>query len=104
MESRFGPPGAGGRELRIGRTAYGLVDAMVRLGIDFEGCRAIDGFELGRSHFAVRYYDPEEQRIVAYEFDGQFRYLGEMRVHVAEWTGDDALALDGPAGSGPPWT
>jgi hypothetical protein len=107
MEARFGPPGAGRRELRIGRTAYGLTEAMVRLGIHFEGCRTIDGFELGRSRFAVRYYDPEEQRVVAYEFDSQFRYLGETRVDIAEWaecTGEDVLALDGPARSGAPWT
>jgi hypothetical protein len=107
MEARFGPPGAGRRELRIGRTVYGLAEAMVRLGIDFEGCRTIDGFELGHGHFAVRYYDPDERRVVVYEFDDRFRYLGETRVDIAEWaewTGEDALALDGPAGSGPPWT
>lgn len=30
----------------------------------------------------------DEQRIVTYEFDGEFRYLGEPRVHVAAPVGE----------------
>ena len=97
MEARFGPLGRGARRLTVAGHAYTLPEAMRRLGIDFEGCRTIDGFELGPDHFAVRYYDPDEQRIVVHEFDAGFRYLTETRVHVAEWVGDGALAAgDGP--------
>lgn len=92
MEARFGPLGAGRRSLTVGDRAYTLAELMAHLGIGFEGCRTIDGWELGPAHFAVRYYDPEEQRVVAYEFDGEFRYLTEMRVHIAEWVGEEGLA------------
>ncbi|MGH7267370.1 MAG: hypothetical protein ACREMB_21325 [Candidatus Rokuibacteriota bacterium] len=91
MDARFGPIGAGAQRLAVAGRTYGIAELMARLGIAFEGCRAIDGVALGPAHFAVRYYDPDEQRIVAYEFDGELRYLGEMRVHVAEWVGDEAL-------------
>ncbi len=91
METRFGRPGSGARRLTVAGRAYTLPDLMVRLGLAFEGCRTIDGIELGPAHFAVRFYDAEEQRVVAYEFDAEFRYLGEMRVHVADWVGEEAL-------------
>jgi hypothetical protein len=92
MEARLGPLGRGARRLTVAGQAYTLPDD-----IDFEGCRTIDGFELDPAHFAVRYHDPDEQRIVVHEFDAGFRYLTEMRVHVAEWVGDGALAPgDGP--------
>lgn len=97
MDARFGPVGAGARRLTVAGRGYAIAELMARLGIAFEGCRAIDGVELAPGHFAVRYYDPDEQRVVAYEFDGELRYLGEMRVHVAEWVGDAALQEDGPA-------
>ena len=92
MDRRFGPPGAGGRHLVVGGRRYTLSEVMTRLDLAFEGCRAIDSFHLGPAHFAVRYYDPDEQRIVAYEFDGEFRYVAETRVHIAEWIGEEALA------------
>jgi hypothetical protein len=91
MESRFGRLGSGTRRLTVGGTDYALPELMARLGVAFEGCRSIDGFALEAGRFAVRFYDADEERIVAYEFDGEFRYLTEMRVHVAEWVGDAAL-------------
>lgn len=93
FEARFGLLGQGARQLTIAGRRYELAEVMTRLGIGFEGCRPLDGFALGPTHFAVRYYDADEQWVVAYEFDGEFRYLAETRVHVAEWVGEDALAL-----------
>ncbi|MGH7321912.1 MAG: hypothetical protein ACRELA_20130 [Candidatus Rokuibacteriota bacterium] len=105
MEARFGAPGSGGRRLTVAGQTYTLAELMARLGVAFDGCRAIDGLELGPAHFVVRYYDPEEQRIVAYEFDGEFRYLAETRVHIAEWVGEDRLAPGGvPEEVFAPWT
>ena len=102
MESRFGPLGRGTRRLVIGGHAYALRDVLARLGLGFDGCRTIDGFELAPAHFAVRYYDPDEQRIVAFEFDAEFRYRAEMRVHVAEWLGLEVLATGALTADGPP--
>ncbi|MGH7321210.1 MAG: hypothetical protein ACRELA_16505 [Candidatus Rokuibacteriota bacterium] len=91
MEARYGAPGCGGRSLVVGGQTYTLAEVMLRLGIAFDGCRTIDGLTLGPARFVIRYYDPEDERIVAHEFDAEFRYLAEMRVHIVEWLGEDAL-------------
>lgn len=93
MEARFGALGTGRRGLVVGARAYSLAELIETLGLGFEGCRAIDAHELGEGRFAVRYYDPEEQRVVAFEFDAGFRYLSESRVHIAEWVGEAEGAL-----------
>jgi hypothetical protein len=110
MEHAFGALGSGQPSLTIRGRTHTVREAMSRLGIAYEGCRAIDLLALGGgARFAVRYYDPDEQRIVVYEFDDQFRYLGETRVHVVEWVGEQALRSgEGwPAGQeeeSTPWT
>ena len=38
----------------------------------------------------LRYIDGQDQRVVAAEFDGNFRLLSEMRASIAEWEGDDS--------------
>ncbi len=91
MEARYGPPGSGSRGLVIGGQTYTLPEVMTRLGLAFEGCRTIDGLTRDPTCFVVRYYDPEDQRIVACEFDGEFRYLAEMRVPIVEWVGEGDL-------------
>lgn len=105
MEARFGPPGSGRREIRVGGQRFTPAELLERLGLAFEGCRPLDAFELGPSRFAVRYYDAEVHCVVACEFDDGFRYVGELRAHVTEWVGEPG---PGPGRPGeerrPPWT
>jgi hypothetical protein len=95
METRFGPLGAGAREIEVAGHRYRLGELLARLDLAAEGCRGIDGFRFGPADFAVRYYDADEQRVVVVEFDADFRYRAETRVHVAEWVGEEGLALGG---------
>lgn len=104
MEARLGPLGASARQLTVGGRPYRLGELPARLGLGFEGCRLIDGFELGPGTFVVRYYDPEEQRIVAVESDPEFHSRGEMRADVAEWVGHEGLATGGSRRGGLEWT
>lgn len=87
FERRFGALGTGQRSLSIAGVAYDLPALMERLGLAHQDCRTIDAWEI-QGGFVIRYLDAEEQRIVAYEFDADFRYLGETRIHVAEWIGE----------------
>lgn len=88
FESHYGRLGSGASRVRIGGATLELAEVMHRLGLDFEGNRVIDAPDLGPDRYAIRYLDAEERRIVCYEFAADFRFLGEDRVHIAEWLGD----------------
>jgi len=90
MEERFGAVGEGLTELTIGEKRYDLYQLLKVMGLDHADIRPIDAHNInGPDHFAIRYFDLEERCIVAYEFDREFRYLGEVRVHIDEWMGKD---------------
>lgn len=90
IESRFGPIGAGCQRLTVKGREYTLPELLFCLGLGFEDSRGIDLVELSENHYAVRYYDGEDQRVVAHEFDADLVFLGETRAHIAEWIGEDA--------------
>src|SRR2546425_10211618 len=90
MESRYGPLGSGGQTLTINGVVYSLSELLVRLGLDFGDSRPIDVVTLSDGHYVVRYFDAEDQRAVAHEFNGDWRFLGETRAHIAEWIGEEA--------------
>jgi len=89
MESRCGPLFSGEQRLTVDGADYDLEALTFRMGLNFEDARAIDARQLSAGHYVVRYYDGEDQRVVAHEFDAAFRFLGETRVHIAEWIGED---------------
>jgi hypothetical protein len=88
MEKRYGELGAGRLDLTINGRAYDLYALTEVLGLAFEDIRPIDAHLMGENLFAVRYFDSEDRSIVAYEFDANFRRVGETIVHIQEWMGD----------------
>jgi hypothetical protein len=90
MEERFGPVGTGLTELTIDGQRYDLYQLLRKVGMDYDDIRPIDA-HAGEApqRFAIRFFDLEERVIVAYEFDGSFGYLGEQRVHIDEWMGEE---------------
>ena len=88
MEARFGPLGAGARRMTIAGTDYDLPALLAQIGVEFDDAKPIDALELP-DRYVVRYLDAQDQRIVAHEFDGEFRFVRETRGHIAEWIGDD---------------
>jgi len=90
MEERYGLLGTGASELTVQGRRYDLYELLKAIGEDYHDIRPIDAKELEpEARFALRVFDLEERMIVAFEFDTQFRYLKEDRVHIAEWMGDD---------------
>lgn len=91
FEARYGLLGDGKKDLLgICGHIYAIDKLFMALGLDFEDITPIDGLVLEEgTRFAVRYYDGEDRHIVAYEFGADLRYIREMRVHIAEWIGDD---------------
>lgn len=90
IESRFGKLGKGLDLVVINDAEYDLNTLLSRMDLVFEDSWPIDVVIVGESHYCVRYYDGQDQRIVAYEFDNNFRFLGETRGHIAEWVGEEA--------------
>ena len=89
IESRFGPLWSGQQAVTVDGTEYDIAALTFRMGLNFEDARTIDVLEVSVGRFVVRYYDGEDQRIVAHEFDERFRILREKRAHRAEWLGED---------------
>lgn len=89
FESRYGALGSGGQTLTIRGVVYSAQDLLVRMALNFDDSRAIDASELSEGRYVFRYYDGQDQRVVAFEFDADFRPLGEMRVQFPEYVGDE---------------
>jgi hypothetical protein len=89
MEARFGPLGSGAQRLTIAGIDYDLPALLSRIGAEIDDAKPIDAVQLA-DRYAIRYLDVEDQRVVAYEFDAEFRRLDEIRVCIAEWQGNQA--------------
>jgi hypothetical protein len=90
IESRFGNLGSGQKSVLIGDEEYDLETLLARMDLGFEDSWPIDVQALSEICFCVRYYDGQDQRIVAHEFDASFAFIAETRGHIAEWIGDEA--------------
>jgi hypothetical protein len=88
IESRYGPLGSGGQTLTIKDVVYSISDLLVRMGLNFDDSRAIDAKALQDGRYVFRYYDGQDQRVVALEFDADFHSLSEVRAAFPEWVGD----------------
>jgi hypothetical protein len=89
IESRYGPLGSGVQTLTVKDVVYAVSDLLVRMGLNFDDSRAIDGLTLAEGRYVLRYYDGQDQRVVALEFDADFRLLSEVRAQYPEWIGDE---------------
>jgi hypothetical protein len=90
IEQRFGKLGSGQASVVIGDAEYDIETALARLDLALEDSWPIDIQATAEGTFCVRYYDGQDQRVVAHEFDANFQFVSETRGHVAEWVGEDA--------------
>jgi hypothetical protein len=89
IESRYGKLGSGEKSLVLNGAEYDIDTVLARMDLKFEDSWPIDLFAVGANVFCVRYYDGQDQRVVAQEFDSDFRLLRETRGHISEWIGDE---------------
>ena len=89
IESRFGRLGKGLDLLVINDAEYDLDTLLARMDLKLEDTWPIDAVIVSENLYCVRYYDGQDQRVVAHEFDGDFRFVRESRGHIAEWVGED---------------
>ncbi len=89
IESRYGPLGSGGQTLTVRGVTYTVHDLLSKLALNFDDSRAIDAQELPGGRYVFRYYDGQDQRVVALEMDADLKPLGEVRAQYPEWIGDE---------------
>jgi hypothetical protein len=92
IESRYGALGSGGETLTIKGVVHSVSDLLVHMGLNFDDSRAIDALALPDGRYVFRYYDGQDQRVVAVEFDADFRCLGEVRARFPETIGEEDYA------------
>jgi len=90
IERRFGPLGRGAQSLAIRGVTYSLSQLLSQIGAEFDDSKPIDALALAGGHYVLRYIDGQDQRVVAAEFDADFRLHSELRASLAEWEGDDS--------------
>jgi hypothetical protein len=89
IEGRFGPLGCGQQRLLLNGIEYDLATLIAQLGLEFDDMKPIDVQSVD-GHYVVRYFDAQDARVVAYEFDAHLHPLQETRAHIAEWMGEQA--------------
>jgi hypothetical protein len=89
IESRYGPLGSGAQTLTIRGVVYSVSQLLVCMALNFDDSRAIDALALPEGRYVFRYYDGQDQRVVALEFDADFHCLGEVRARFAEFNGEE---------------
>jgi hypothetical protein len=67
---------------------HSLSQLLSQIGAEFDDSKPIDALTLSEGHYVLRYIDGQDQRVVAAEFDDDFRLLSEMRASLSEWEGD----------------
>ncbi|HMK28771.1 MAG TPA: hypothetical protein VK473_03735 [Terriglobales bacterium] len=90
IEARFGLLGSGVQSLAIRGRTYSLSDLLSQVGAEFDDSKPIDAATLSEGRYVLRYIDEQDQRVVACEFDADFRLLGETRASITEWGDDDS--------------
>jgi len=88
IEGRFGPLGGGLPRLVIRGVTYSLFELLFQIGAEFDDSKPIDALTVSEGRYVLRYIDGQDQRVVASEFDDDFRLLGETRANISEWEGD----------------
>ena len=88
IESRYGPLGSGAQSLAIRGTTYSLSQLLSQIGAEFDDSKPIDALTLPGGRYVLRYIDGQDLRVVASEFDADFRVLEETRASITEWEGD----------------
>jgi hypothetical protein len=91
IEQRFGPLGSGVQRLTIRGVTYSLSELLSQIGAEFDDSKPIDALMLSEGRYVLRYIDGQDQRVVASEFDADFRLLQETRASITEWEGDGSL-------------
>lgn len=89
MEGRYGDVGSGSATLVVRGVTYRLREILARWMMDVPEIMTIDGGYLEEDRYWLRFIDKDDRCYVAFEFNGEFDILSEMRADSLAWEGED---------------
>jgi hypothetical protein len=93
IEERYGPIGAGGKVLFVGGMPMGLGKISRKLALLYEDLIPIDAGTIPAGPHWIRFYEGEQRKVIALEFDGEFNIVGENGADIMDWIGDEYFKI-----------
>jgi transposase InsO family protein len=92
MEKKYGEVGSGATTIAVRGAPHRLRGILARWMMDVPEIMTLDGGTLGEDRYWIRFIDKDDRCYVAFEFNGEFDILSEMRVDSLAWEGEDFFA------------
>jgi hypothetical protein len=92
MEKAYGEVGSGAATLVVRGVTYRLREILSRWMMDVPEIMTLDAGILGEDRFFLRFIDKDDRCYVAFEFNGEFDILSEMRADSLLWEGKNFFA------------
>ena len=93
IEESYGAIGTGGKVLFMQGVPMGLKKISRKLALLYEDLIPIDAGTLPAGTHWIRFYEGEQRKVVALEFDGEFNILGENGADIMDWIGDEYFKI-----------
>jgi hypothetical protein len=93
IEERYGKLGTGGKILFLKGVPTALPKIARKLMMSYTDLIPIDAGKLPEDGCWIRFYDGEQRKVVAIEFDEEFNLLGENGADIMDWLGDDYFRI-----------
>lgn len=93
IEESYGPIGTGGKVLFMQGVPMGLKKISRKLALLYEDLIPIDAGTLPEGRHWIRFYEGEQRKVIALEFDDEFNILGENGADIMDWIGDEYFKI-----------
>ncbi|HEY7528214.1 MAG TPA: hypothetical protein VH660_03615 [Candidatus Deferrimicrobiaceae bacterium] len=93
IEESYGPIGTGGKVLFMQGVPMGLKKISRKLALLYEDLIPIDAGTLPAGRHWIRFYEGEQRKVIALEFDDEFNILGENGADIMDWIGDEYFKI-----------
>ena len=93
IEERYGPIGSGAKVLFLKGAPMGLARIARKLALSYSDLIPIDAGTLPAGGRWIRFYEGEQRKVVAIEFDDDFNFLGEHGADIMDWLGEEYFRI-----------
>jgi hypothetical protein len=93
IEERYGKIGEGRKILFVNGAPVALNALSRRLALQYTDLVPIDAGELPDGTYWLRFYDNEQRKVMAVEFDRSYTFTGERGADIMDWLGDDYFRI-----------